>query len=61
MTAPSTSTGTLVREATPANLADVVELAMLTRDVAPELWSRSTELEASQLDSVVEHVLQARK
>ena len=36
---------------------DLVMLAVQTRDLAPELWSRSTELEAAQQQSVVDRVL----
>lgn len=37
---------------------DIVVLAVQTRDVAPELWSRSADLDAAQLETVVERVAQ---
>ena len=37
---------------------DVVVLAVQTRDVAPQLWSRSADLDASQLEALVQRVVQ---
>ncbi len=37
---------------------DVVVLAVQTRDVAPELWSRSADLDVSQLEALVQRVVQ---